>query len=512
MSVPSTIEVEVLVPRSPAARGRATPSLSVILISRRERAHLQAQLAQLVPQCGRAGADLIVARAADAAEIAALDKLFPDVLFVQAAADATDAQLRSLAMVQATGDVVTFGDDYPGVPRGWVETLRRRLTLSSDPRAAGGTAWTLRSAPLLLSVIVPVHQGADVLPATLGALAASDLPRAKWELIVVDDASTDDSAFAAAPFADTIIRIPRKPYGPAYARNRGFQLSRGEYVVFIDADVCVHPETLGRFAAAFEADPEVSAISGSYDDCQSLGGIVSRYRNLLQHFYHQQSAGTVDRFWACCGAVRAGVFADAGMYDEWRFRRPQIEDVELGRRIRALGYRAIMRPDIQATHLKRWTLTGMIATDLHDRGVPWMRLDAGAKDGAPPRRCGAQATNTALTWLAIAFAGLTLYFHQPHYLWGTLGSLAPALYSNRRQYAFFWRKCGLPFALAAVPLDLLNYTVNGVALAAGWVLRQLVGDSKPDPTVQAFSEVGIKTWPPVPTPSVIPATRATIRA
>jgi len=53
-----------------------------------------------------------------------------------------------------------------------------------------------------------------------------------------------------------------------------------------------------------------------------------------------------------------------------------------------------------------------------------------------------------------------------------------------------------------VPLDLLNYAVNGVALVVGWALREVVGEPKPDATVQAFAEVGIKTWPPVPTRGV----------
>jgi GT2 family glycosyltransferase len=459
------------------------------------------QLAQLVPQCARARADLIVARPSEPGEIEALDRLYPEVLFVRAPVGATDAQLRGLAIVQATGDIVLFADDRRSMPRGWLDAVRRRVAHDAEPESPADAAIP---SPLL-SVIVPVHQGAGVLPASLGALIASDLPRATWELIVVDDASTDDSVLAAAPFADTIVRIPRKAYGPAYARNRGFQLSRGEYVVFVDADVCVHRETLGRFAAAFAADPEVSAISGSYDDCPP-GGLVSRYRSLLQHFHHQQSAGPVDRFWACCGAVRARVFAEAGMYDEWRFRRPQIEDVELGHRIRALGYHAVLRPEIQATHLKKWTLRSMIATNLHGRGVPWMRLDAPREDGAEPlavRRGSVQAANTALTWLAIAVAGLALALREPAYLWGAVALLAPALYNNRGQYAFFLHKCGLAFALAAVPLDLMNYAVNGVAVAVGWALRQLVGDAKPDPAVQAFAEVGIKTWPPVPSRSTV---------
>src|SRR5678815_5150111 len=62
------------------------------------------------------------------------------------------------------------------------------------------------------------------------------------------------------------------------------------------------------------------------------------------------------------------------MYDEWRFSRPQIEDVELGYRLSAHGHRILLQPEIQVTHLKRWTFRGMLKADFMDRGVPWARL------------------------------------------------------------------------------------------------------------------------------------------
>jgi GT2 family glycosyltransferase len=496
MSTPSSLELEVPVPRPAAHREKLSPVLSVIVTSRRERSALQALVSQLAPQCARAGATLVVARSGTPGEVAGLAKLMPEAHFVPVPPGASDAQMRALAMVQASGDVVLFTDEQRGVPRYWLDALRGRLS-RGEPVAPPPTPADVPRP--LLSVIVPVHQGAKVLPKSLEALERSDLPRSLWELIVVDDASTDDSALAAASFADVVVRIPSKPYGPAYARNRGFQASRGEYVVFVDADVCVHASTLRRFAAAFRDDPEVSAVSGSYDDCPPVAGYVSRYRNLLQHFHHQQSAGPVDRFWAVCGAVRSSVFAEAGMYDEWRFRRPTIEDIELGRRIRRLGYTAVLRPDIQATHLKRWTLRTMIANNLHNRGVPWMRLDTEAADRSGPKaRPGAQSVNTLLTWVAfgiLVWAALARDWRPGA---GALAVLLPVLLRNRHQYAFFARKGGARFALAAVPLDLLNYLVNGAGLAAGWLMGHVVGDAKPDPAVQAFAEVGIKTWPPVP--------------
>lgn len=353
----------------------------------------------------------------------------------------------------------------------------------------------------LLSVIIPVHNGASFLPRSLEALADSDLPRECWELIVVDDASNDQSASIASRYADTIVRLPAKPHGPAYARNRGYEVSRGEIVMFADADVCVHRDTLRRFAEAFVADPGVTAIFGSYDDTPEAPGVVSQYRNLVHHYVHQLGAGEADTFWAGCGAIRSSAFAEAGMYDEWHFGRPQIEDIELGHRVRARGHRIVLRSDIQVCHLKRWTLRGVITTDLRDRGVPWMRLLIQQGATVSTRSLNLRTIEkistllTGVALLSVLFAAVTL---DPFWLVATLLALLPVLVVNRRLYGFFRRKRGAAFAAAAIPLHLLYYVVNIVAVGLGWVLHQTVGEPKPDPSMEAFAEVGAERWPPVP--------------
>jgi glycosyltransferase involved in cell wall biosynthesis len=104
----------------------------------------------------------------------------------------------------------------------------------------------------LVSIIVPVHDGARTLPAALGAIAASDLPREMWELIVVDDASTDDTAMVSAQFADCVVRLPGRPHGPAYARNRGVEVSRGPIIAFATPTYAC---TRMRFAASSTCSP-----------------------------------------------------------------------------------------------------------------------------------------------------------------------------------------------------------------------------------------------------------------
>ena len=169
------------------------------------------------------------------------------------------------------------------------------------------------------------------------------------------------------------------PLGPAAARNWGARIARAPLIFFLDADVAVHPRTLGLARARFEIDRGLSALFGSYDASPAAPGIVSQYRNLLHHFVHQQ--GTFEQgirpahtFWTGCGVIRRDVFLDFGGFDPGLYPRPAIEDIELGYRLTRAGHRIVLARDVLATHMKRWTLREMVRTDIFSRGVPWTIL------------------------------------------------------------------------------------------------------------------------------------------
>ncbi|HVD60654.1 MAG TPA: glycosyltransferase family 2 protein, partial [Gemmatimonadaceae bacterium] len=168
------------------------------------------------------------------------------------------------------------------------------------------------SPALRLSVVVPAHDMSRDLPHCIAALEASDLPRDSWELIVIDDS------------------LGR---GPAFARNRGIEKANSSVVAFVDADVMVHHDALRILLNHFE-DESVTAVFGSYDTSPLAPGIVSQYRNLLHAYVHQHAPGDVESFWAGCGAARKQSLIAIGMFDEKRFTRPEMEDVELGYRMR----------------------------------------------------------------------------------------------------------------------------------------------------------------------------------
>ena len=357
-----------------------------------------------------------------------------------------------------------------------------------------------------LSVIVPVKNGHGVLPRMLEMLSRSELPRESWELIVIDDGSTDDSSAIASEYADLVIRLPAPSHGPGYARNRGVERARGECIVFLDADCLVRPDTLTRLAETMMTRNDVAAVFGAYCDEPEAAGVVSKYRNLLHHYTHAQEPGEAQTFWAGCGCVRRAVFVAIGMYDEWRFSRPQIEDVELGYRLSAHGHRILLQPEIQVTHLKRWTFRGMLKADFMDRGVPWARLLAEqrallGKAASKAKSLSLRAkekSNTFFVCLGLLLLGLSV---QPKdHLLAVLGALCLVIVILRGMplYAFFFRKRGLVFAICGVVLHMVYYLTAAVSVVWGALLAVVVGEPRPTPSVEAFSELNLASWPPVP--------------
>lgn len=162
--------------------------------------------------------------------------------------------------------------------------------------------------------------------------------------------------------------------GPGAARNLAAAQATGELLVFVDADVQLHPDALNLIRKRFAADPGLTAVFGSYDDQPAASGLVSCFRNLLHHHTHSTHPGPATTFWAGLGAIRREAFLAVGGFDALAYARPSIEDIELGLRLHDSGARLELDPSIQGTHHKRWTLRSMLVTDIRQRAIPWSRL------------------------------------------------------------------------------------------------------------------------------------------
>ncbi len=318
----------------------------------------------------------------------------------------------------------------------------------------------LAEAPVL-SVVMPVRDGAEFLRRSLPALRASDLPAGSWELIVVDDGSRDDSASIAAQYADRVDRIPA--VGPPAARNRGVAAARAPVIVFVDADVCVHPDALRRIRDLLVERPDLSAVFGAYDLAPSEPGLVSQYRNLLHSYVHLRDAGEAVTFWTGLGAVRREVLERCGGFDE----RERLDDVEFGYRMTALGHPIRLSPGIQGTHLKRWTLPQVVKTDVLYRGVPWVRL---LLRGRQPRRRrtlnvrGLDQLLTALAGVGMATVAAGLIRQDVRWFIGTALTVAAMIVADGRFLGWLGSHRGWPFTLRVIPLRLLYFALNVVSV------------------------------------------------
>jgi GT2 family glycosyltransferase len=352
---------------------------------------------------------------------------------------------------------------------------------------------------LELSVVVLTRDSTRTLRDVLEAIRSSELERYAYEIIVVDDASADGSAAVAARYADTVVKLTGREAGPAYGRNRGAEIARGDVIAFIDGDVVVRPDTLRRMLSTMAENPQITALAASRDS-SCAPNFISQYWNLLLSFGEQREGRKAAQFAAGCGMVRRAEFLTAGMYDEWRFNTGCMETVELGERLSRAGYGVVLSPQMKVIHLKRWDLPSVAREVWHRSRVLARSLGYQRMSAAAPSEV-VFTLSRALT-PAVALLGtvtLAAAFVPAAHTVGKIGvGLAALLVANLPVHRFYARSRGVLFTIVSAPLHIFVQLVSASALCTGWILRDVFGDVSPDATIQAYAEVGLEIWPPVP--------------
>ena len=320
--------------------------------------------------------------------------------------------------------------------------------------------------PWHVSIIVPVYNGGEAFVRCLDALAALAPP--PGEIVVVDDGSSDGSSARAQQASFRVLHTGSVRSGPASARNLGARQAQGEILFFLDADVEVRHDAVAQIIEPFCDAPCLAAAYGSYDDAPAASNFVSQYKNLFHHFVHQDASGAGTSFWAGCGAIRRDIFLRLGGFNT-AYKRPSIEDIELGYRLKKMGYQTQLLKCLQVTHLKQWTLGSLLESDVRDRALPWAQLILREREF--PADLNLKVSHRLSVVLVFVMLGaLASTIVAPAGLMAAGACALLLLVLNLRLYRFFAARCGVWFVLRAIPLHWSYYLYSGSAFALGVVM------------------------------------------
>jgi GT2 family glycosyltransferase len=188
--------------------------------------------------------------------------------------------------------------------------------------------------PPLVSIVLATHNRKDVVTRTIGSVHECGLPGEQYELIVVDNASTDGTAEALTSQPDIHLFLPLRRNHGSCAKAFGIDRAGGRYVVFLDDDSYPRPGSLATMVRHFETDPRLAAA----------GFTVHLPNGKLE-------GGALPGVFVGCGVgFRAEALRAAGGLDRRFFM--QAEEYDLCFRLMAAGWKVAVFDDLHATHLK----------------------------------------------------------------------------------------------------------------------------------------------------------------
>lgn len=270
----------------------------------------------------------------------------------------------------------------------------------------------------LVSIIIPVYNRSSVTKSCLAALGVSGALLLEPQIIVADDASSDDTLEVAKRFPG--VHVLSNPYNLGYIRNcnRAAAHARGTYLVFLDNDTIVLASWLDWLIATAQERPEAGAVGSQVllpsGKLAEAGLLLARSGATYEYGYDDvpdapryNYVRPVDSSGGCSLLIRRDLFYSIGGFAE-RYAPAYMDDFDLGLAVWERGFQCLYQPLSRLVHLKAMTYGRERAEHLSCRNLPrfarrWAaelaqmpcvaKDDAGrpALEAAARHRCGSRA-------------------------------------------------------------------------------------------------------------------------
>ena len=279
-----------------------------------------------------------------------------------------------------------------------------------------------------VSIIIPVFNSSRTLESSLKAIFESDYPH--FEVIVVDDGSTDNSVKIANKFPCKVIK-KKSNTGAADARNIGAMEAKYDILFFTDSDCIVKKDTISKIVSSFNKNFDV--VAGIYSkQPYNNDNIFSAYHSLLAYYNYCNSS--VALFGTQCAAIKRNLFWKLGGFD-CSIKGATVEDLKFQYKLQSVECNYHINMDAQVLHNSRNSLAGLLKS-YYKRSKFATELILRMKKVIPTKQGYIVNYATMLSYLVlfIAISSLFLILFNPLFIWVFLSGVVMFLFLKRKFY------------------------------------------------------------------------------
>ena len=316
----------------------------------------------------------------------------------------------------------------------------------------------------MISVVIPAYNAEGTLGKCLQAIRQSTFQN--YELIVVDDGSTDKTREIALRYADRIVQFDEN-MGLPMSRKVGLNAASGEIAVNVDSDILIKADTLEKIADYFKANKDINALTGLLSRDHPNVNYLSQYKNLYMNYIFSKLPEKVFFIYGSIFAIRKG------LVKQYQSNAAITDDTEFGQQLVAAGEEIAFLRDLEVTHLKKYTFSSWVKNDflipyewttIFLKGKGWTQLGKNRVGfaHAPKEQLLSVMLAPSLVLLALINTLVTV----PGALFGVL--FAIWFLSNLKFCLFLTRERGVKFGLIkAVPVTYLDHLVMAAGIKWG---------------------------------------------
>jgi cellulose synthase/poly-beta-1,6-N-acetylglucosamine synthase-like glycosyltransferase len=204
-----------------------------------------------------------------------------------------------------------------------------------------------------VSIIVPVKNGEKTLKKCIDSILNLNYPN--YELIIVNDGSTDNTQKILEEYKDKIKIINTQGVGPSKARNLAVKQAKGELVAFTDSDCIVDKEWLNELVKCFKIEENLAGVGGeqlSPQDESNFGKIVNNFMHsigIIEYVKDEKEVVFTQHNPTCNSIYKKEVFEKLGGFKEGLWPG---EDVEFDYRVTKTGYKLLFNPKAIVYHYR----------------------------------------------------------------------------------------------------------------------------------------------------------------